>query len=383
MDTYILRAFRENFLKRLVPGKVVVLLGARRVGKTSFLDWLKKNELKNEIILSLDGEDIVSAEILKQRNFENYKRLIGNHTILIIDEAQKIPEIGLVLKFFVDKFSYLKIIATGSSMFDLANKLGEPLTGRKFTIQIHPLSQLELSKYENLVKTKSLLETRLIYGAYPETIKYESYDDKEIYLKELVNSYLLKDILEFDGIKNASKMFDILRLIAFQIGTEVSLDEISNNVGIARNTVEKYLDLLSKVFVVFKINGFSKNLRNEITKTNRWYFYDNGIRNALISNFNQLYIRNDAGQLWENYIISERVKFQNYNEISSNNYFWRTYDQAEIDWVEERKGKLFAYEIKWNPKKNPKIPKSWKNAYPKSEFHIINQENYLDWITRL
>ena len=382
MENYILRAFSDSFIRKFVPGKVLILLGARRVGKTSFLEWLKNNKLKKEKVLSIDGEDIVSTEILKQRTFENYKRLIGNHTVLIIDEAQKIPDIGLVLKFFVDKFSHLKIIATGSSMFDLSNKLGEPLTGRKFTIQIHPLSQLELSQYENLIQTKSLLETRLIYGAYPEAI-YESYEHKEVYLKELVNSYLLKDILEFDGIKNASKMFDILRLIAFQIGTEVSLDEISNKIGIARNTVDKYLDLLSKVFVVFKLNGFSKNLRNEITKTSRWYFYDNGIRNALISNFNQLYLRNDAGQLWENYVISERVKYLNYKEISSNNYFWRTYNQAEIDWVEERKGKLFAYEVKWNPKKNPKVPKSWINAYPESEYQVINQNNYLNWITGL
>ncbi len=382
MDKFILRAFNDSFIKKFVPGKVLILLGARRVGKTSFLEWLKNNKLKKEKVLSIDGEDIASAEILKQRTYENYKRLIGNNTVLIIDEAQKIPDIGLVLKFFIDKFSHLKIIATGSSMFDLSNKLGEPLTGRKYTIQIYPLSQLELSEHENLIQTKSLLETRLIYGSYPETI-FESYKNKEIYLKELVNSYLLKDILEFDGIKNASKMFDILRLIAFQIGTEVSLDEISNKVGIARNTVEKYLDLLCKVFVVFKINGFSKNLRNEITKTSRWYFYDNGIRNALISNFNQLYLRNDAGQMWENYLIAERVKLQSYKEISSNNYFWRTYNQVEIDWVEERKGKLFAYEIKWNPKKNPKAPKSWINAYPESKYQVINQENYLNWITGL
>lgn len=381
MSNYIPRAFSEVFIKRLVPGKVVVLLGARRVGKTSFLEWLKSNELKNEKVLSIDGEDILSAEVFKQRNFENYKRLIGSHTVLIIDEAQKIPEIGLALKFIADKFSELKIIATGSSMFDLTNKLGEPLTGRKFTISIFPLSQLELSQYENLIQTKSLLETRLIYGSYPETLKYDTYNDKEAYLHELVNSYLLKDILEFDGIRNASKMFDILRLIAFQIGSEVSLDEIANKIGIARNTVEKYLDLLTKVFVLFKINGFSRNLRNEITKTSRWYFYDNGIRNALISNFNQLYLRNDTGQLWENYLISERMKFQNYKEINSNNYFWRTYDQVEIDLIEERKGKLFAYEIKWNMKKNPKPPKSWTNAYPESDFQIINQENYLDFIT--
>ncbi len=380
MENYILRAFSDSFEKKFVNGKVLLLLGARRVGKTSFLEWLQNNRLTKEKVLNIDGEDLVSAEIIKQRSYENYKRLIGDHTVLIIDEAQKIPDIGLALKFFVDKFSHLKIIATGSSMFDLSNKLGEPLTGRKFTIPVHPLSQLELSANENLIQTRSLLETRLIYGTYPEIIN-ASYEYKEIYLKELVNSYLLKDILEFDGVKNATKMFDILRLIAFQIGTEVSLDEISNKVGIARNTVEKYLDLLSKVFVVFKLHGFSNNLRNEITKTSRWYFFDNGIRNALISNFNPLYLRNDTGQLWENYVISERVKFLDYKEINSNNYFWRTYNKAEIDWIEERRGKLFAYEIKWNPKKKPKAPKSWINAYPESEYQVINQENYLNWIT--
>jgi len=382
MNIYIERAFKDIFFKRLLPNKVLIIYGARRVGKTSFIQKIVNENLSNEKVLQLDGEDIMSNEILKNRSYENYKRLLNNYSVLIIDEAQKIPEIGLILKFIVDKIDGIKVIATGSSMFDLSNKLGEPLTGRNFSILIHPLSQIEFSKNENLIQTKSLLETRLIYGNYPELLKYESFSEKKVYLNELINSYLLKDILAFDGINNSGKMLNILRLIAFQIGSEVSIDEIGNKVGLARNTVEKYLDLLTKVFVLFKIPGFSKNLRNEITKTSKWYFYDNGIRNALISNFNSLSLRDDMGKLWENYLISERIKYQNYTEMNVNNYFWRTYEQQEIDLIEERDGKLFAYEIKWNENKKTKIPSAWAKSYTESEYSVITQSNYLSWIVK-
>lgn len=376
---YINRAVTKAFLEKMKPNKVMVLLGARRVGKTSFIQQLVKQEFK-EPILELNGEDMAAAEMLKQRTVENYKRLIGNNKIVIIDEAQKIPDIGLVLKLIVDTIEGVKLIATGSSVFDLSNKLGEPLTGRKHTFYLYPFAQMEFSNEESPVQTKARLEERLIYGSYPELLQYPGNAGKISYLNELVNSYLLKDILMYDGIRNSSKMLSLLRLIAFQIGNEVSLEELGRQLGISRNTVERHLDLLSKVFVIYKVQGFSRNLRTEITKTSKWFFYDNGIRNALIANFNPLSLRNDTGELWENYLFSERLKFQQYTEMPVANYFWRTYQQQEIDRIEEREGKLFAYEIKWKSGKKTKEPLAWKQAYLQSTFEVITQENYLDWI---
>jgi predicted AAA+ superfamily ATPase len=380
VEKYINRAIKDAFLKKMTPNKVLLLLGARRVGKTSFIEHFINDNIK-EPVLELYGEDMSTAEILKQRTVENYKRLMGKHKVLIIDEAQKIQDIGQILKLMVDKIDGIKIIATGSSVFDLANQLGEPLTGRKVTFNLYPLAQMEYSEEENLVQTKSLLEERLIYGNYPELLKYDSYEEKAAYLNELVNSYLLKDILEHDGIKNSAKLINLLRLLAFQIGKEVSLEELGRQLGMSRSSVERYLDLLSKVFVIYKVSGFSRNLRKEITKTSRWYFYDNGIRNTLIANFNPIALRNDIGELWENYLLSERIKYQQYSGMIVNNYFWRTYYQQEIDWIEEREGNLFAYEIKWKDKK-VKVPSAWKDAYPDSEYSVISQDNYLNFITR-
>ena len=231
------------------------------------------------------------------------------------------------------------------------------------------------------MKKKGNLRTRLIYGNYPELIHKSGNEGKAEYLREVINSYLLKDILAFENIRNSDKIVALLRLIAFQIGGEVSLQELGTQLSMSKNTVEKYLDLLSKVFVIHKVGGFSRNLRKEITKNSRWYFYDNGLRNLLIANVNPIELRNDIGILWENYIISERIKFQRYNKMIVNNYFWRTYDQQEIDWVEERGGNLYGYEFKWNPKKRVKVPGAWKKQYKEAKFEVINQENYLNWIT--
>lgn len=377
---YIRRSIKDTFLNKLLPNKVLILLGARRVGKTSFLLQLVKNDIK-ETVLSLNGEDMATAEVIKVRTVENYKNLIGSNKVLIIDEAQKLPEIGAALKLMVDNIDGIKIIATGSSMFDLTNKLGEPLTGRKFTFYMYPLAQMEFAHSENLIETKARLEERLIFGTYPELLNYTGHKEKSEYLNELINSYLLKDILEIDGLKNASKMVNLLRLVAFQIGREVSLEELGKSLNISRNTVEKYLDLLTKVFVLYRLQGFSRNRRNEVTKTNRWLFYDNGIRNALISNFNTVSLRNDIGELWENYVLSERIKYQAYTGMYANNYFWRTYQQQEIDWVEEREGQLYAYEIKWKTGRPVKIPGAWKDSYPESPFEVITPDNYLNWIS--
>jgi predicted AAA+ superfamily ATPase len=376
----IKRSIEERLKASLIPNKVIVLVGARRIGKTSLVKSVLKDLVK-EKVLQLNGEDMATAEVLKQRTVENYKRLLGNYTVLVIDEAQKIEDIGSILKLMVDEIPGIKILVTGSSMFDLTNKLGEPLTGRKRTFELFPLAQMEYQHYENLIQTKAGLAERLIYGSYPELLQYPNDADKSGYLKQLVNDYLLKDILAFEGVRNASKMFDLLRLIAFQVGKEVSLDELGRQLGMSKNTVEKYLDLLTKVFVIYKVKGFSRNLRSEIVKSNKWYFYDNGIRNVLIANFAPLTMRTDVGELWENYCLAERLKFQQYTDLTVNNYFWRTYQQQKIDWVEERDGKLFAYELKWNADKKIKVPSAWKTAYPEAGFEVIHLGNYLDWIT--
>jgi len=258
---------------------------------------------------------------------------------------------------------------------------GEPLTGRKKSFHLFALSENELDQIEDKVQKSANLQQRLIYGNYPELINLSDVADKTDYLKELVNSYLLKDILEFENIKNSDKIFDLLRLIAFQIGSEVSYTELGRQLSMSKNTVEKYLDLLAKVYVLHSVSAFSRNLRKEIVKGKRWYFYDNGLRNILIGNMNPIAIRNDVGALWENYIIGERIKFQSYNRMLVYNYFWRTYDQQEIDWIEDRSGILHTYEFKWNPKRKAKMPVAWKNAYKDTTFEIINSENYIPWVT--
>ncbi|MDA3817428.1 MAG: ATP-binding protein, partial [Prolixibacteraceae bacterium] len=342
---YLDRDISENIIKKLQPNKVVIVFGARRVGKTVLVkDILAKI---NEPILALNGEDINVHDKLAIRTVENYKQIIGSYKLLYIDEAQKIPEISLKLKLMVDEIEDLKIIISGSSSFDINKDAGEPLTGRKYTFNLFALSENEYNQVENNISKIDKIRERLIFGNYPELLHLPDQTDKSDYLNEMVSSYLLKDILVYENIRNSQKIFNLLRLIAFQIGGEVSLQELGKQLGISKNTVEKYLDLLSKVYILHKVEGFSRNLRKEITKNSRWYFLDNGIRNAVIANFNQIESRNDIGQLWENYMISERLKYQEYKRMSSNNYFWRTYEQQEIDWVEERNGSLFGYEFKW------------------------------------
>ncbi|AEW86557.1 ATPase [Flavobacterium columnare] len=376
--SYIKRAVLDDFSNHLQPNKVLILLGARRVGKTQLIKkYLKITDKK---VLQLNGEDKNDARLLEERTFENYKRLFKNIDLLVIDEAQAVDDIGLILKFIVDTIEGIRVIATGSSMFDLNNKLGEPLVGRKNTLFLYPLAQIEFSEYENYKQTIENLEMRLIYGGYPELTHYESWSEKQHYLREIVNSYLLKDILVFDGIKNSNKIYDLLRLIAFQVGKEVSLQELGNQLQLSKNTVERYLDLLTKVFIIFKVEGFSRNLRKEITKSNRWYFFDNGIRNAIIGNFNTLQNRMDIGDLWENYLASERLKKQTYHKLHKQNYFWRTYDQQELDWLEENVDNLAGYEFKWNENKKTKIPTAFAKAYPDATFEIVNKKNYLDFI---
>ena len=373
------RAIYREFQGQIKPGRVLILLGARRVGKTHLLKQIA-SKLPEAQTLFLNGEDQRTIDRMAERSVENFKLLLGSAKFLFIDEAQNIPDIGGKLKLLVDEMPDVHVIVTGSSMFELNNKLGQPLVGRSHVIQLFPLAQIEYQTQENTVETFSKLEQRLIFGSYPELLNFTDNEEKIDYLEGIVSSYLLKDILAYEGIKKADKIIDLLRLIAFQIGNEVSLDELAINLkGISRNTIESYLDLLSKVFIIYPVKGFSRNLRKEISKSNRWYFYDNGIRNALIRNYNPLNLRNDQGQLWENYLMAERMKVNAYLKRRVNTYFWRTYDQQEIDLIEESGIDLSAFEFKWKMNK-VKIPAAWKNNYPSATFEVIHNENYLNFV---
>lgn len=374
---YIVQKQLEKLKKLATPGKVVVIYGARRTGKTTLLKEFLKNESKTHLLVS--GEDITVHSYLSSRSVEKLTAFVGNAKLLVVDEAQKIPNIGVNLKMIVDHLSGIRIVVTGSSSFDLARHTGEPLTGRKYTLKLFPLAQMEIGQIEKIHQTQANLENRLIFGSYPEVVLMQDNQGREQYLKEIVSSFLYKDILELDGIRHSAKIIRLLQLLAFQIGKEVSLSELGTSLSMSKNTVERYLDLLEKAFVLQRLSGFSRNLRNEITKNCRYYFLDNGVRNALINNFNLLQQRNDCGELWENYLIMERLKKQEYLDASANNYFWRTYTKQEIDFVEERKGRLFGYEMKWG-KAKPKPPKIWQSAYPESSFELINRENYLKFI---
>ncbi len=373
------RLIKPQIIKGITPNKVIVLLGPRRVGKTVLINQIITQITEPYILLS--GEDFTTLSLLERKSIQNYKNILGKVRLLIIDEAQKIPDIGNKLKLMVDHIEGLKIIITGSSALDIGNNVGEPLTGRKRTYHLYALSEQELNQIENRIEKEDNLRTRLVYGNYPELLQVSGNVERAEYLKEIINSYLLKDILSFEGIKNSDKIFSLLRLIAFQIGGEVSLQELGKQLAMSKNTIERYLDLLCKVFVLHKVGGFSRNLRKEVTKNSKWYFYDNGLRNLIIANVNPIEQRNDIGLLWENYMVSERIKYQQYNKMIVNNYFWRTYDQQEIDWVEERGGKLYGYEFKWHPKRKVKAPGAWLKQYQDSAFEVLHKDNYLAWIT--
>lgn len=371
----------ELIKKKLEPGKVVLLYGPRRVGKTFLLTQLQEQLKNQEKIAYFAGDRAIVQKTLSSLNPEAMRQFIGQETtLLIVDEAQKIPQIGDNLKLLVDSYPKLKIIASGSASLSLAQKVGEPLTGRKKTLLLYPISAKEIIQTKNQGFYLETLEERLIFGSYPEVFQKGSWTEKQEYLLELVDSYLFKDILELEQLKHSKKLVDLLTLIAFQIGQEVSLSELGNRLDFHKDTVARYLDLLEKAFILVNIRGFSRNLRKEISKTSRYYFWDNGIRNAVINQFNPLNQRNDLGQLWENYLIIERLKKQSYEQIFSRNFFWRTYSQAEIDWVEEREGKLFGFEIKWSPRKKIKPPKDWLKTYDNASWQLITQENFLEFI---
>jgi len=364
----------ENFLQK---GKVNQLYGPRRAGKTALM--MKMLENYKSKVFSGTGDDSSLREVIGSQNKSLILGLLTDYKVIFIDEAQRIPDVGWGLKILVDNLPETIIIATGSSSFRLSSEVSEPLTGRSVTNLLYPIALIELAEQWGRMDVYQQIEEFLLFGLYPETLQLPNQKDKISYLQELKNAYLFKDILELDSIRNADKLLDLLRLLSFQIGNEVSLNELSNALGIAKQTVSRYLDLLEKAFIIKKLGGFSKNLRKEVTKSNRYYFYDNGIRNAVINNFNMVTSRNDIGMLWENFIFMERMKSLHYQKVFCNNYFWRTYDQKEVDLVEERNGNLYGYELKWSANRS-KSQKHWLNTYPEAKFEIINKENFIPWI---
>lgn len=374
----MIKRFYDNLGELTKTNKALVIYGPRRVGKTTLLsDFLKKSKLKYKLD---SGDNIKVQQILSSQDFDQILNYAQGYDLIVIDEAQQIPNIGMGLKIIVDQIPGIKVIATGSSSFDLANKIGEPLTGRKNTITLYPISQLELTKIYNKYELKEKLEEFLIFGSYPEVVNAKTKEEKKKILEELVSSYLLKDILSLERVKGSKVIFDLLKLLAFQVGNEVSLNELGLQLRLDVKTVDRYLDLLEKTFVIIRIGALSRNLRKEISSKQKYYFLDNGVRNAVISQFNNLTDRNDIGQLWENFVFMERMKKRAYEHIYCNVYFWRTYSQKEIDLVEERDGKLLGYEIKWS-KDNIDPPKEWLEFYKNSSFEIVNKENYLEFIT--
>lgn len=374
--TWIPRYYEQQFGQMVRKGKVLAIYGSRQVGKTSLINRMVQDSAST---FMGDGNDLDLQEILNSQRLSTLKSAFGGYDLIFIDEAQKIKGIGNALKLLIDHDPGLTIIASGSSSFDLSNKLGEPLTGRQNVFTLFPISILELAANMGQMKVIQLLENMLVFGSYPETMTAANNEQRIAYLTNMRNSFLLKDILELESVRNASKLIDLLRLIAYQIGNEVSLNELSNQLGIAKQTVERYLDLLEKVFIIKKVQGFSRNLRKEVTKTHRYYFWDNGIRNSIINNYNATRLRNDTGQLWENFLFMERLKSREYLRVHANSFFWRTYDQKEIDLVEEREGKLFAYEFKLNAKKRSP-PKLWAETYKEADFQVIDKENFFEFL---
>jgi predicted AAA+ superfamily ATPase len=364
----------------MLPKRVTVIYGPRRVGKTTLINRYLDG-MPGKAILRASGDNLSDRDLLSSQNKKLLLDWASGYDTVFIDEAQRIGEIGWGLKILIDARPKLKIIATGSSSFDLAGKFGEPLTGRQVPLRMYPLSIGELQKTMNDFELKQNLEDFLIFGMYPEVRTAPSSEQKRIILHELTEAYLLKDILELERIKRPKVLVNLLTLIALQSG-EVSLNELSNTLGVDIKTVARYLDLLEKCFVLYNLRGFSRNLRNEITKKSKYYFYDTGIRNAVINNFNPLSLRNDAGQLWENCMIMERLKAREYGGVYANDYFWRTWEQQEIDLLEEYGGALHGYEFKWSVKKVPRVPGVFKENYPDASYEVVNPGNFLEFLRR-
>ncbi len=372
----IYRILKENILQSCNKGKAIILLGPRQVGKTTLLKDIAKNKKDT---LWLNADDFKIKTLFEIASISQLKSIIKDAKTIIIDEAQTIKDIGLKLKIIIDEFKNTQVIATGSSAFDLANELNEPLTGRKFEFQMYPISFEEMVEQTNLLSELNQLNHRMVYGYYPDVVVNQN-DEKRI-LKQLADSYLFKDILIWNKIKKSDKIIKLLQALSFQIGNQVSYNNIGNLIGLDSETVERYIILLEKSFIIYRLSSFSRNHRSELKKSRKVYFIDNGIRNAVISNFSNLALRNDIGALWENYIISERKKYLEYHNIYANTYFWRTKTQQEIDYIEEIDGQIYAYEFKWNKNAKAKFPKSFLITYPNAITKIITPDNYYEFIT--
>lgn len=369
------RFLSETIKNKLFKGKVIILLGARQVGKTTML---KEILTKNEGVLWLNGDELQVQNLFNNASADRLLSEFGNHKIVILDEAQRIKDIGLRLKLIADSDSDIQVIATGSSTFDLANKVNEPLTGRKWEYRMFPLSFGEMVAHHGKMKEMRMLSRRIVYGYYPEVVMNDG-NEVEI-LKLLTDAYLYKDILSWENIKHPDKLQILLRALAYQVGSQVSFNELSQMCSLDNKTVERYVTLLEQCYIIFRLPSFSRNLRHELKTSRKIYFYDNGIRNALIADFNAPEIRQDIGALWENFVIAERMKNNEYHHRWVNSYFWRTKQQQEVDYLEEGGGKLTAYEIKWNPRAKASLTKTFTEAYPNTDFHVITPENITDFL---
>ena len=368
------RTIEKIIINRWGKGKAIILLGPRQTGKTTLL---KKVTAEKGSYLFLDCDELLIKERLENANLENLKQIIGSHTIIFIDEAQRVKNIGLTLKIIIDQLPVKQLLVSGSSALELANEINEPLTGRKWEYLLYPLSWGELRDHLGYLTAYKQLEQRIVYGMYPDVIN--NMGDEEVVLKQLASSYLYKDLLSLASIRKPDLLPRLLKALALQLGSEVSLNELSNLLGVNKDTIGSYIDLLEKAFIIFRLDPFSRNIRNEIKSSRKIYFYDNGIRNAIISNYNPISIRQDTGALWENFLISERKKYLEYNELSASSYFWRTTQKQEIDYIEERAGRIFSWEFKWSPKAKVKISKTFSGAYL-SETRVIHRENFEDFI---
>jgi len=378
---YIPRLITDQIKNKMLhSSKVVIIYGARQVGKTTLL-----NHIVEELplrTLRIDAEDARYTDVLSSKNTQHLKSLVAGYDLVVIDEAQQIPDIGTTLKLIHDHIPEIRVVATGSSSFDLSNKVMEPLTGRHWAYTLYPISFGELAKQNNAFELDQRVEEILIYGSYPEIIAIQSLEEKKEYLNRLVSSYLFRDVLQISQVRNSLKLRQLLKLLAYQIGSQVSMTELGTRLDMSKDTVARYIDLLEKSFVVFRLGGLSRNMRNEVTRMDKIYFYDLGVRNSIIDMLKPLHDRNDAGQLWENFIISERIKHNAYQNNQASYYFWRLTTGAEIDLVEEMDGRFHGCEIKFGEKQG-KPPASWQVGYPGSDYTTINRRNYLSFITNV
>lgn len=371
------RVLADFVSKRLHSGKAIVILGPRQVGKTTLIRHILHSKMDETLWLNADEEDV--RLMLSEASTVRLRSLIGKKSIVVIDEAQRIVDVGLKLKLITDGIPDVQLIVSGSSALEIANRINEPLTGRKWEYNLYPISFEEMTKHHGLLDEMRLLPHRLVFGYYPDVINFPG-DEREV-LTQLADSFLYKDILSHEAFRKTDKVVNLLKALAFQVGSQVSYNELSKLVGLESRTIEKYIELLEQSFVIFRISGFSRNLRTELKKGKKIYFYDNGIRNALIGNLQQIESRSDVGVLWENFVFSERKKYLHYHRHHAQMYFWRTTEQQEVDYLEEMDGKLSAYEIKWKEKQNHKISMTFTRNYPDAACKIIHPGNIHEFIS--